>query len=377
AALVWHHRRNSVRAYWKQQQGYGKAEALLERKWPDKYNGAGHVTWAGRLYGKGLTRTLGYRRERIYHGVWGTGLFQSLYQPAAPTLWSLPLMPEWHLATVVLAVLSAFGMLWRPLLLALPLLVLALGTSLVQAGLSAAHASFPSAPRSRVARLKLRSLTALLHVLQPLARLRGRLCYGLTPWRWLSALRPDRGLALPLPRTVTLWSERWQGPEDRLQAIEAALQARGARVLRGGAYDRWELEVRGGLLGAARTRMAIEEHGAGKQLIRFRTWPRCPTTGFVLPLLLATVATEEAFEHVWAASAVLGMVAALLALRVLLECAAALAAVLRAVQESAATTTAGSLGVAQPPVQAKIAMARNRTITPGRRGDGIMDHAHY
>src|SRR5205085_1925421 len=89
------------------------------------------------------------------------------------------------------------------------------------------------------------------------------------------------------------------------------------------------------------------------------------------------VATEEAFEHVWAASAVLGMVAALLALRVLLECAAALAAVLRAVQESAATTTAGSLGVAQPPVQAKIAMARNRTITPGRRGDGIMDHAHY
>jgi GT2 family glycosyltransferase len=60
AAMVWHHRRNSVRAYWKQQQGYGKAEALLERKWPQKYNGAGHLTWAGRLYGKGLTRTLGY-----------------------------------------------------------------------------------------------------------------------------------------------------------------------------------------------------------------------------------------------------------------------------------------------------------------------------
>ena len=34
AAVVWHHRRNSVRAYWKQQQGYGKAEALLAQKWP-------------------------------------------------------------------------------------------------------------------------------------------------------------------------------------------------------------------------------------------------------------------------------------------------------------------------------------------------------
>ena len=40
---------------------------------------------------------------------------------------------------------------------------------------------------------------------------------------------------------------------ERLQAIEASLRARGARVRRGGAYDRWDLEVRGGLLGAARS----------------------------------------------------------------------------------------------------------------------------
>src|SRR5437667_132830 len=33
AAMVWHHRRNSVRAYLRQQKGYGKAEALLEKKW--------------------------------------------------------------------------------------------------------------------------------------------------------------------------------------------------------------------------------------------------------------------------------------------------------------------------------------------------------
>jgi O-antigen biosynthesis protein len=35
AAMVWHHRRNSVRAYLKQQRGYGEAEAMLERKWPE------------------------------------------------------------------------------------------------------------------------------------------------------------------------------------------------------------------------------------------------------------------------------------------------------------------------------------------------------
>lgn len=48
-AVVWHHRRNSIKAYWKQQKGYGKAEALLEAKWPEKYNGFGHVTWGGRI----------------------------------------------------------------------------------------------------------------------------------------------------------------------------------------------------------------------------------------------------------------------------------------------------------------------------------------
>jgi len=37
AAMVWHHYRRTVRAYWKQQMGYGKAEAMLERKWPEKF----------------------------------------------------------------------------------------------------------------------------------------------------------------------------------------------------------------------------------------------------------------------------------------------------------------------------------------------------
>src|SRR5207237_8374594 len=50
AATVLHRRRSSVRGYLKQQFGYGKAEALLERKWPEKYNRGGHVNWAGRVY---------------------------------------------------------------------------------------------------------------------------------------------------------------------------------------------------------------------------------------------------------------------------------------------------------------------------------------
>ena len=92
AAVVWHHRRNSIRAYWKQQRGYGKAEALLKEKWPEKYNALGNLRWSGRLYGRGLSQMITWRRERIYHGTAGTGLFQSVYQPAPGVLGALPLL---------------------------------------------------------------------------------------------------------------------------------------------------------------------------------------------------------------------------------------------------------------------------------------------
>src|SRR5881296_1121165 len=62
AAVVWHYRRNSVRAYWRQQKGYGKAEALLEKKWPEKYNTAGHVNWAGRIYSHAFHQVFGRKR---------------------------------------------------------------------------------------------------------------------------------------------------------------------------------------------------------------------------------------------------------------------------------------------------------------------------
>jgi len=328
AAMVWHHCRNSVRAYWKQQYGYGKAEALLEAKWPEKYNVAGHLTWAGRVYDKSLTSLL-RRTGRIYHGVWGSAPFQSLYQPVSDGLGSLPLMPEWYLISLALAVLSVLGILWKPLLLALPLLTLTVGASLVRAGLGAAQASFTSAPRSRLTRLGLRTLTAFLHLLQPLARLRGRLQNGLTPWRRHRML----GFSLPWPQAPVFWAEHGQAPDKWLQEIEAALQADGSVALRGGDYDRWDLEVRGGALGSARMLMAVEEHGAGRQLIRFRMWPRWSSGGLLLTFLCAILAAGAALDQAWAVTALFGLVTVILALRAFQECAAAIAAVLRAIQE--------------------------------------------
>jgi hypothetical protein len=307
--------------------GYGRAEALLERKWPEKYNAAGHIRWSGRLYGTGVTPALGMRRSRVYHGTWGMAPFQSLYQPGPSTLGSLPLMPEWYLVILGLAGLCGLGVSWRPLLFALPLLGLAVGVLIATAGRSAAEASFMGAPRPWTTRLTLWSLTALLHLLQPLARLRGRLQYGLTPWR----RRAQRAHACPWPRTSTVWSERWRSAEQWLQHVEADVRGRAAIAVRGGNYDRWDLEVRGGSLGAARTRMAIEEHGGGKQLLRFRCWPRCSPGWLALIVMLAALAAGAAVDRAWLASIVLGTATTVLSVRMVQQCAGAIAEFLRAI----------------------------------------------
>jgi hypothetical protein len=205
------------------------------------------------------------------------------------------------------------------------------GALLVHAGLSAARASFPT-PRSRLARIRLRGLTALLHLLQPLARLRGRQQHGLTPWRRLSARKAERGFALPWPRTRTLWSERWQAPTDRLRTIEAALQRAGTRVRHGGDYDRWDLEVGRGILGSARTRLVAEEHGHGRQLVRVRVWPRCSSKGLVIALVYGTLSILAAHASAWSVAAALGAVVLGVALHALHECGAATDAVLRALE---------------------------------------------
>jgi len=324
AAMVWHHRRNSLRTYWKQQIGYGRAEAMLERKWPEKYNGPGHVRWAGRIYGSGLTRALRWRRARVYHGIWGLAPYQSLYEPAPSLLGSLPQMPEWHLAFALLMGLSALSFFWSPLTLLLPLLIGAALLPLVQACLSAAHVSFPDAPPGRAALLKRRLLTAALHLIQPLARLRGRLKEGLTPWRCRGASQPA-----PLwPVTTSMWSEYWQAPDQRLNSIAAALRLEGGCVLRGGEHDRWDLEVRCGFLGAARLLMGLEDHGGG-QFVRLRLWPDVPAWGPVFIVGFAALARGAFHHHAWPAAAVLGLMALLPALRTLQQCTAAMATIAR------------------------------------------------
>lgn len=292
SAVVWHHRRNSVRMYWKQQRGYGKAEALLERKWPQRYNAAGHLAWEGRLYGQGWTRSLATLGGRVYGGIWGSAPFQSLYSRRSNTWLELPLMPEWYIVVGALTILAILGILWPPLRWVTPLLAVAVALPVAQALLSARGAHLTSAPLAPHRRAVLRGVVAFLHLAQPLARLLGRIQHGLTPWR----RRGVRGSRWALRITRSTWRESWAAPHQRLTALHEALKRSGAVVWCGGEYDGWDLTVRGGLLGTARLRFVAEEHGAGKQMLRFRLWPQVSKLALVVFAAAAALAAGAFYD---------------------------------------------------------------------------------
>jgi len=334
SAVVWHHRRNSIKAYWNQQQGYGKAEALLEQKWPEKYNAKGHVTWAGRIYGKGTWLPFWGLKWKVYHGMWGTALFQSLHQEVRgrrrlDMVHLLPLMPEWYLVIAFLVVLSLIGIHWSPLLLSLPILAVVAAYPVLHAVLGAKRLDFQTTSRTALQRMQMRVLTGILHLAQPIARLIGRTRHGLTPWR----RRGIHGFSLPWKRIVTIWSETWRDHSEWLRSVEDAHKEVNIQVLRGGNFDTWDLEVRGGIFGSVRTLMAIEEHGAGRQMVRFRAWPKFSPVGITLVSFFAILACWAGIDHSWQASAVLGGITLLLALRIFQESALATATLLYALEK--------------------------------------------
>jgi O-antigen biosynthesis protein len=288
-AVVMHRRRDSVRRYLKQQYGYGKAEALLERKWPSRYNRAGSSRWSGRIYDSPANRTPG-RRAMVRYGTWGSGLFQSIYQPAPGRLDNLLLAPEVLLVLAALGCVSAFGVLWAPLLLAIPPFLAGLVAVLWRAVASGWQAHPPVAGRSAFGTFQRRELTATLFLLQPVARLTGRLRNGLSPWR--RRLRP--GASWPRPRTVEVWSESWREPQGFVQLLQDSLASRGGYVRSGGPFDRWDLELRAGPLGGVKIRTAVEEHGSGKQLLRVRIWPQASARGVTVATVFVLLSAYAA-----------------------------------------------------------------------------------
>lgn len=330
AAVVWHHRRNTVRGYWKQQKGYGCAEGMLEKKWPEYYDRLGHHRWEGRLYGDGHTPKFSLGRSRIYHGTWGTGLFQSLYGPPSSRMLALLLTPEWYYVIAGLAGLSTLTFFWKPLIWTLPLTLVAAVAPLIHAVNAAVHARLTTHRRSWVALMRMRILIGFLHLMQPFARLIGRVQYGLTPWRRHTVT----SFSFPWRRTFAFWHERRNASEQILSTLGSRIRTYGPSVISGGDYDRWDLEIRAGSTGAVRVQMAIEEHESGKQLVRFRCWPVSSLRRFIVTLLLNLLAILALIDGAWLASAIIGTAGVLLGLIAVLDCAVATSLVERCLRET-------------------------------------------
>jgi GT2 family glycosyltransferase len=261
-AFVWHHRRQTVRAYFKQQMGYGEAEGMLRFMHPDKFNGRGDGKWRGVMYGAAL-RGLRLGRPMIHHGTFGSGLFQCLYQPR-PAYWlMLPSTFEWHVAALV--VLLA-GALWPVLLLAGAGM---LALSLLVAGLQGWQAYLPP----KLDRFGSRCVVAALSYLQPLvrswARYRTRLLAHRLP---LSdpALGPLVGPPLPWrgSQSVACWSENGI---DRTELVGVAIaylnENRWGKAIDSG-WSTWDVDVYCDPWAIVRVRTSQEEHGGGRRLLR-------------------------------------------------------------------------------------------------------------
>jgi hypothetical protein len=113
---------------------------------------------------------------------------------------------------------------------------------------------------------------------------------GLTIWR----RRGVRGWSWLRVGERALWSETWHSTSEWIEALERSLTRARVPVLRPGPFEAWDLEVRGGLLGRSRLLMTTEEHGGGRQLVRFRVAPHVRALPILLVLLLAGIVTMPA-----------------------------------------------------------------------------------
>ncbi|MBL9178677.1 MAG: glycosyltransferase [Verrucomicrobiaceae bacterium] len=214
-AMVWHHRRFTVRAYLRQQSGYGRAEALLMKIHPARFGPLGGARWRGGIYGDQLPADHPVEGS-IFHGPFGLGAFQVIYAPASFRRWE-------HLT----------GVLW----IALLLVATACAQFELAAGIvfSALLAAWRVSARNTAGLhgLRDRLLLWLLGLSQPVvrewARLRGMIRLGARPSRrplLPEIIPPEKPHKFTLPLgTLRFWSEKNTTRDAWLQELRKALKS--------------------------------------------------------------------------------------------------------------------------------------------------------
>jgi len=285
AALVWHHRRAGARAYLRQQRGYGRSEALVEARHPNRFTATGAARWRGVIYDSFAATAA---RQRIYRGASGTAQFQSVYRGGGHLI---DLVHQVGVPLALLLLLSApLGML--DTVLAVP----AAAAAAFLSGLLVFDAVVsPRRPRSSGGALRWRLTIALLHQLQPLARLSGRLSSRGAARR---NLRPAVSLP-PLVRSArgtTRLLPHDRPREELVCAVLDHLRAAGVRTLTPSGWESYDAR----LVGSSFVFGELLSSSAPTGWVQLRVRPRLRA----LPLaIVAAVLVVASFAHPAAAGA--------------------------------------------------------------------------
>ena len=267
SGFVWHYRRNNIRAYLKQQAGYGEAESLLERRHPENFNQFGGSRWSGRIY---TPAKIGVetRAPIIYHGLFGSGFFQSIYATNPSLL--LVIVTSIEYFAVVSLPLLVLGTVVRPLE---PIGLASVLFSFLLCGFAGAQADISLNKR----RWWSRPLVALLFLLQPIvrgwARHRANLRDQQTP---LSARENLDSLSLENSQEnlaeLTFWADGGGAP-DRLQFLSRVIERldqRGWQNKPDTGWSNFDIEVYGSRWARLQLTTAAEFHEGGGQVVRCR-----------------------------------------------------------------------------------------------------------
>jgi len=183
--------------------------------------------------------------------------------------------------------------------------VLSIAVIFIQAVISASKNT--SLTKEQEQNWKYRALIIFLHIIQPLARLRGRIIHGLTPWRMRGAKANPGNLTFFKPKTLAHWSEgEWKSSETWLEEIEQNIIKLKARVKRGGDFDKWDIQTKNGLFSTAKGILTIEEHGADKQYVKLKYWSQYALNGIILTVFLAVLSVFAALDNSWIVSIIFG-----------------------------------------------------------------------
>jgi glycosyltransferase involved in cell wall biosynthesis len=277
AGFVWHYRRSTVQAYLRQQRGYGEAEALLVRKHPENFNAFGRGIWRGRIYTASKFGVV-LKHPIIYHGVFATGFFQSLYNLEPASVLMLFTSLEYYVTvTVPLLVLSTPFPSLLPV--ALASVVISLGVCVA----SAMQAELPKHQR----RFWSKPLIALLFLLQPMvrgwARYQGRLHLQPTPpsARTRLELLPQRNRGQALDH-LYYWSDQRIDRVEFLHGLLLRLEQEGWPSKADAGWSNHDIEILGHRWNRLQLSTVSEDYPGGKKLVRCRL-----RTAWSLPALVA------------------------------------------------------------------------------------------